>query len=81
MEIKTISGELDRLFKILDDAKKQEANLTGRLTEAMRRLKEEHGFSSLEEAKEMKLQLEEEIASIETDINTEFAKLQEKYEW
>lgn len=80
-EIEKITSEMERLSRILENAKRNEAVLSGRYEEAMKRLKAEFGFSTVKEAKESLSQMQEEIEGIKTEIQERFDTLQEKYAW
>ena len=76
-----ITAEMERLTNILEDAKRNEAVLSGRYEELMKHLKTEFGFSSVKEAKDNLAQMESEIQDIKEEIQTRFSALQEKYAW
>ena len=81
MEIEQISKEMTNLSNLLKEAEKNEANLSGRLSESLKRLKSEFGLTSLEAAKKQVVALEGEIKSLSESINQKFQALKEQYEW
>jgi predicted nucleic acid-binding Zn-ribbon protein len=76
-----IMEELDKLQKEIDAAKKNAATFEGRLQESMKRLKDDFGLDSIEKAEEEAEKLKEEIADLETDMQTRLKDLQETYAW
>lgn len=79
--IETISKEMKRLSTILEEAKRQEARLTGQLEVAMERLQKEEGLSTIEDAEAEVKKLEKEESMLLLTISAKFEKLQEAYEW
>lgn len=76
-----IMDELDKLQKEIDAAKKNAATFEGRLQESMKRLKDDFGLDSIGKAEEESEKLKEEIASLETDVQTRLKSLRELYTW
>jgi len=76
-----IIEEINSLSAMIEEAKKNEANLSGRIQEAMRRLKEEFKLSSFEEAEKELTKLESEIAGLFSSVQKKFAELKENYSW
>jgi len=76
-----IANEMARLSKVLEEAKINEANLTGQLNGAMKRLKEEEGLETVEQADSEIISLQNELAKVDQEITTKFNALKENYEW
>ena len=72
---------MNQLSGILKEAEKNEATLSGRLQESLKRLNDEHKLSSIEEAKEMLENLIAERTELQNSIAAKFNALKEKYEW
>jgi peptidoglycan hydrolase CwlO-like protein len=78
---------MDRIMKSveilhgkIEESKKKEANLQGRMEETEKRLKETYGFT-LEQAKEWITKEEESLSIREKEIRRKFEILQESYPW
>lgn len=76
-----IAEEMKRLSKVLEEAKINEANLTGQLDAAMKRLKTEEGLDSEAQADKKVLELQLELSKIDKEITDKFNILKESYEW
>uniref|UniRef100_A0A6M3IQF3 Putative host-nuclease inhibitor protein n=1 Tax=viral metagenome TaxID=1070528 RepID=A0A6M3IQF3_9ZZZZ len=76
-----ITDELDKLQKEIDTAKKDAAIFEGRLQESMKRLKEDFGLESVEEATKEIGRLKTEIVSLEADVEKGITSLKENYQW
>jgi uncharacterized FlaG/YvyC family protein len=81
INIEEIKTEMDRLGKVLETAKTNKATFTGRLQEAMKRLKEDLKFSSVEEASAEAVLLDADCKKLQEQINSKYTSLQENYEW
>ncbi len=77
----SVIDELERLQKEIDNAKKNAAILEGRLQEAIKRLKEDFGLDSVEEATKEVGKLKNTIEELKVDIETKFFSLKDKYAW
>jgi uncharacterized protein YlzI (FlbEa/FlbD family) len=79
--MKNIQDDLKRLKENIDNAKNNLATLNGRKIELLKQLKKEHGLNSVDEViKEIK-ELSKKITSLETQINTDYNDIKEKYDW
>jgi oligoribonuclease (3'-5' exoribonuclease) len=75
-----IARELEALKEKIEESKKKESNLQGRMEESENRLKETYGMS-LQFAKEWIKSNEKVLIDKEKNIREKFAALQEKYPW
>jgi len=69
---------LDLKEKIIE-AKNELAELKGQKTALMRQLKEQWGATSIEAAKKKLTKMEEDIKTLETNIESSIEELDEKY--
>jgi hypothetical protein len=79
--IDTIKIKMASLSKILEEAKTNKATLTGRLQESMKRLNDDLGMSSVEEAQKEIQSIEAECLKLNQSIQEKFQELQGAYEW
>lgn len=75
-----IMKSVEILHRKIEESKKKEANLQGRMEETEKRLKETYGFT-LEQAKEWITKEEESLSIREKEIRRKFEILQESYPW
>ncbi len=75
-----IMKSVEILLGKIEESKKKEANLQGRMEETEKRLKETYGFT-LEQAKEWITKEEESLSIREKEIRRKFEILQESYPW
>jgi gas vesicle protein len=80
-DMNKIASEMNRFSTLLKEAEKSEATLSGRLQESLKRLKEENGVASIEEAQETIKTLESEAQDLKAQIAQKFQALQTAYEW
>jgi DNA repair exonuclease SbcCD ATPase subunit len=71
---------IEDLQEKIEEAKKKQSNLQGRMEEAENRLKEIYGMS-LEFAKNWLIEEEKSLEKREEEIRKKFAELQENYPW
>ncbi len=75
-----IAKRIEILQTKIEEGKKKQANLQGRMEEAENRLKEIYGMS-LDSAKEWLKKEEERLNYVEADIRKKFKTLEETYPW
>jgi len=76
-----IITELNKLKKSIDEAKTQIAVESGKKSEAIKRLKEDYGLTTMELAEKWILKTEKELQKSEVEISKQFNNLKENYEW
>lgn len=79
--IELVSREIKRFQGVLEEAKTNEAKLSGQLESLFHRLETEEGIGTIEEAEKKLIELEKEEIEISKKINVEFSSLKEQYEW
>jgi len=79
--MKEILDDLKRLKEGIDLAKTNLAKLDGRETELLRQLKKDHGLSSVKEAETKQVELQQDLEKLDSEIQKEYNKLKEEYEW
>ena len=76
-----IEQELKELESEIAQCKSDLSKAEGSIETLMKRLKDEEGINSLEEAEETIKKLNEEAESIKAEIEAKLKKLKEIYEW
>lgn len=79
--VEEITKEMAQLTTLLKAAEKEEANLSGRLHEAMKRLKSEFTLDSVEDAQKQLKLMEQQQEKLKTTIAEKFSALQGEYQW
>jgi uncharacterized coiled-coil DUF342 family protein len=80
MDVNDILQELNSLRGIIQEAKQERGELTGKLSEQMKSLKK-HGVETIKDAKDRITYLKKEIGRLEKAITTDFIKLKKEYDW
>ena len=81
LTIDQIKVKMASLGKILDEARTNKANQSGRLQESMRRLKEDLKLSSIEEAQQEIQTLIAKKEQLTKDLQNKYQVLERNYEW
>ena len=81
LTIEQVEKEMGFLTKMVQEAEKNEANLSGQLQASMKRLKEENGLSSVEAAEKELKKTEDEKASLASQIFEKFNTLKTTYDF
>jgi len=76
-----IEQELKQLEEEITASKSEKAKAEGSIETLMKRLKDEEGIGTLEEAEKTLKELEKTSASLELDIELKLNKLKEIYKW
>jgi hypothetical protein len=80
MDVNSIMTEVNDVKEQIDEAKQDRAELKGRIAEQMKALKL-LGASSIKEAKKLVDKETKKMEGLEKDIQKQFQKLKESYEW
>lgn len=75
-----IIENLEKLQAQIDESKTRKAQLEGRKSEQLNRLKE-LGLNSVKEGKKKLLDLEKELEALDANIKEKYRLLEENYEW
>jgi len=81
LTIDQIKVKMASLGKILDEARTNKANQSGRLQESMRRSKEDLKLSSIEEAQQEIQTLIAKKEQLTKDLQNKYQVLERNYEW
>lgn len=81
MEMKEIQQEVAKLGNEIETAKQEVSQLKGRKEEILKRLKEEFGVSSLEEAETLLDKEVVKLEELETKIKADFEELKGLFSW
>ena len=76
-----IEQELKQLESEIADCKSEKAKAEGSIETLMKRLKDEEGIDTLEEADEILKKLNKEIETLNAQIESKIKELKEVYEW
>ena len=76
-----IEKELKKLEEEIAQCKSELSKAEGAIETLMKRLKEEEGIESLEEAEKVLKKLEAESSKLEDEIQSKLKELKEIYEW
>ncbi len=79
--MRKVIEELSALKKNIDEAKIKIAQLDGREQETMKQLKDIYGLDSLAKAEKEIAYLEKEELRLAKEIENDYKKLKEDYEW
>jgi predicted nucleic acid-binding Zn-ribbon protein len=79
--MKDIMKDLSDLKIGIDNAKVEIAKSEGREQELLRRLKKDHGLSSLKEVQKKISSLKKDTEDLEKTIRADYKKLKEEFEW
>ena len=79
--MRKVIEELSALKKNIEEAKIKIAQLDGREQETMKQLKTTYGLNSLGEAEKEIARLEKEEIRLAKEIENDYTKLKEDYEW
>lgn len=79
--MKEIQSDLGRLKKGIDEAKTDSAKLEGRKQEQLNQLKTEFNLDTIEEAEKKLEELNKQLDAKKADIENEYKKLKEEYDW
>lgn len=72
-----VTQQLNSWKRNLESAKKDQALSEGRISEMMKRLKDDYGVDNIGDAETLLAQLKIEIQDLETGIREDFTKLQQ----
>jgi chromosome segregation ATPase len=73
--------ELNRLKKTINEKKQSRDRIEGQLSELYRRLKEELGYDSPDQAKEELFQKREKLKEHKETLSRKLEELKEQYQW
>jgi len=76
-----IMNQLKTLENSINEAKREEAEISGRIAMTKETLKEKFGLSSLDKSKSMVKKMEKELEEEQKQLNAAFKKLKEDYDW
>jgi len=79
--VKKILDDLNQIKKKIEEAKREKAKYEGRLDELMKRLKEEFGIKSVQQARKKLTILEKKVDSLEEEIESRLQELKTKCNW
>jgi len=79
--MKRITDKLTTLMKEIEAAKEKASTLKGRKEEALKRLKEDFGFSSKEQADKWLDKTKISLEDMEEKIREDFERLKEEVSW